>query len=124
VREATVPDPNTHEGGCHCGRVRFRATSDLAQVAECNRSICSKRGALWAFVKAPQFQLLQGDNALDDYRFGKKRIHHLFCRSCGIGSFSRGLAPNGDETYAVNVRCLDNIDVAALSPAPFDGKSL
>ena len=119
-----MPDPHTHEGGCHCGRVRFRATIDLAQVAECNCSICSKRGALWAFVKAPQFQLLQGDNALHDYRFGKQRFHHLFCQSCGIGSFSRGLTPNGDETYAVNVRCVDNIDIAALSLTPFDGKSL
>ena len=119
-----MPDPNTHEGGCHCGRVRFRATGDFAQVAECNCSICCKRGALWAFVKAPQFELLQGADALIDYQFGKKRIHHLFCRSCGIGSYSQGLAPNGEETYAVNVRCLDDIEVAALSPRPFDGKSL
>jgi hypothetical protein len=104
--------------------VRFEATTDLARVASCNCSICTKRGALWAFVKAPQFTLLQGEDALSDYQFGKKRIHHLFCRWCGIGSFSRGLAPNGEETFAVNVRCLDDIDVAGLTLTPFDGKSL
>jgi hypothetical protein len=43
---------------------------------------------------------------------------------CGIGSFSHGLAPTGEETYAVNVRCLDGVDVAALPRKPFDGKSL
>ncbi len=28
----------TYEGGCHCGRVRFRVTGDLARVVECNCS--------------------------------------------------------------------------------------
>ena len=119
-----MPDSQMYEGGCHCGRVRFQATSDLAHVASCNCSICSKRGALWAFVKAPQFKLLEGEDALTDYQFAKKTIHHRFCQSCGVGSYSQGLAPNGEETFAVNVRCLDGVDVTALKPVPFDGKSL
>jgi hypothetical protein len=119
-----VPDAKTYRGGCHCGRVRYEATSDLALVAECNCSICTRRGALWTFVKKRQFKLLTGQGALSDYQFGKKKIHHLFCQSCGIGSFSEGIAPNGDETVAVNVRCLDDVDIAALKPKPFDGKSL
>jgi hypothetical protein len=119
-----MPEPKTYEGGCHCGRVRFRIDADLAKVFDCNCSICVKRGALWAFVKAPQFTLVQGEDALSDYQFAKKRIHHLFCASCGIGSFSRGLAPNGEETYAVNVSCLDGVDTTALERVPFDGKNL
>ena len=119
-----MPDAKTYQGGCHCGRVRYEATSDLAQVVDCNCSICMKRGALWAFVKAPQFKLLQGEDALTDYQFGKKNIHHLFCQSCGVGSFSRGLAPNGEETFAINVSCLDDVDVAKLKLTPFDGKSM
>ena len=114
----------TYTGGCHCGRVRYRIEAALTQAADCNCSICAKRGALWAFVKAPQFELLKGADALTDYQFGKKRIHHLFCESCGVGSFSRGLAPNGDETYAVNVRCLEGVEPSALKITPFDGKSL
>jgi hypothetical protein len=119
-----VPDLKSYEGGCHCGRVRFQATSDLAMVINCNCSICTKRGALWTFVKAPQFKLLKGEGTLADYQFGKKRIHHLFCATCGIGSYSRGLAPNGEETYAINLRCLDDVDIAALKPQHFDGKSV
>lgn len=114
----------TFEGGCHCGGVRFRATGDFAQVVECNCSICTKRGVIWAFVKPAQFALLSGADGFSDYQFGKKTIHHLFCRSCGVGSFSRGQAPSGEEMIAINVRCLDGIDVAALSPQKFDGKSL
>ena len=117
-------DPRTYQGGCHCGRVRYEATSDLAQVVDCNCSICIKRGALWTFVKAPQFKLLRGEDALTDYQFGQKRIHHLFCASCGIGSFSRGLAPNGEATFAVNVNCLDGVDASSLKLTPFDGKSM
>ena len=107
-----MADPKTYQGGCHCGRVRYDAQTDLAQVIECNCSICVKRGALWAFVKAPQFRIVQGEDALADYQFGKKKLHHLFCRSCGIGSFSRGMAPNGEATFAINVNCLDGVDAA------------
>jgi hypothetical protein len=51
-------------------------------------------------------------------------VHHLFCSHCGVGSFARGKRPDGAEMIAVNVRCLDDVDPAALSPMPFDGKSL
>jgi hypothetical protein len=122
--EACMPDPVTKEGGCHCGRVRFRAAGDFSLAVECNCSICSKRGVIWSFVKPAQFTLLSGDDAFSDYQFGRKVIHHLFCRSCGVGSFSRGRAPTGEEMIAINLRCLDDVDVSALSPAKFDGKSL
>jgi hypothetical protein len=119
-----MPDAKTYNGGCHCGSVRYEVTSDLAMVLECNCSICAKRGSLWTFAKKPQFKLLKGAGALSDYQFGKKTIHHLFCASCGVGSFSEGVAPNGDETVAINVRCLDDVDVSTLQAKPFDGKSL
>ena len=119
-----MPEIKTHAGGCHCGRVRFEADTDLAMVAGCNCSICTKRGALWNFVKAPQFRLLKGGETLTDYQFAKKTIHHLFCPNCGVGAFSRGIAPNGEDTYAVNVRCLDDVDVTQLTIRPFDGKKL
>jgi hypothetical protein len=119
-----MAEAKTYQGGCHCGRVQYQITAALTQVNECNCSICQKRGALWTFVKAPQFKLIKGEGVLTDYQFAKKRLHHLFCQSCGVGSFSRGRTPAGEETYAVNVRCLDGVDVATLKVMPFDGKSL
>jgi hypothetical protein len=113
-----------HGGGCHCGTVRYEVETDLGRVMSCNCSICQKRGALLTFVPASQFTLLSGGDALTDYQFNKKIVHHLFCGTCGVGSFARGRGPDGSEMVAVNVRCLDNVDVAALTITPFDGKSL
>jgi hypothetical protein len=36
----------TREGGCHCGRVRFRAEVDLDRLSNCSCSICTKKGML------------------------------------------------------------------------------
>ena len=119
-----MPEMKTYTGGCHCGEVRFEVTADISSVTSCNCSLCQKRGALWVFVPPESFALRAGSEDLKDYQFGKKRIHHLFCESCGIGSYSQGLAPNGEETFAINARCIDDLDVTALPRKPFDGKKL
>ena len=108
-----MAEPKTYTGGCHCGEVRFAVTADISNVVACNCSICQKRGALRA-----------GADDLKDYQFGKKTIHHLFCAQCGVGSFSRGTKPGGGEMVAINVRCLDDVDIAGLTQTPFDGRCL
>ncbi|HXG78079.1 MAG TPA: GFA family protein [Methyloceanibacter sp.] len=113
-----------YEGGCHCGRVRYRAKASLERVLDCNCSICRKRGALWTYVQPEEFELLSGESDLSDYQFNNKIIHHVFCRHCGVGSYSYGPAPSGENIFALNVRCLDGVDVASLTLTPFDGKSL
>ena len=37
-----------YSGGCHCGRIAFEFDSDapVAEVIECNCSLCAKRGHL------------------------------------------------------------------------------
>ena len=114
----------TYAGGCHCGKVRFEATTDLGQAMACNCSICQKHGLMLTFVGEAQFKLLSGQGELGDYQFNKKVIHHQFCRSCGLEPFARGAKPDGTPTIAVNVRCLDGVDVSTLSPKPFDGRKL
>jgi hypothetical protein len=113
-----------HQGGCHCGRVRFRVTADLASTVTCNCSICQKTGTILTFVPASNFELLSGEDALSDYQFNRMVIHHLFCKTCGIRSFARGRKPDGGEVVAVNVRCLDDIDLGGLTPQTFDGRRL
>lgn len=120
-----MSDLPTYTGGCHCGRVRYQVRVDLSQpVIACNCSICSRSGYLLTFVPAGEFKLLSGDDVLTDYLFGHKRIHHLFCAVCGVRSFARGVGPGGAETAAINVRCLDDVDLSPLAVTKFDGKSL
>ena len=119
-----MPEPKTYSGGCHCGAVRYEVDADLGRVMACNCSICRKRGTLLTFVPAEKFRLGRGQDALTDYQFNKKVVHHLFCTTCGVGSFARGRGPNGVEMIAVNVRCLDGVDPDALNAEHFDGASL
>jgi len=58
------------EGGCHCGRVRFRVAADLSRVTECNCSICTKKGFLHLIVPPGQFELLRGAEELTPYTSG------------------------------------------------------
>ena len=112
-----------HTGGCHCGRVRYEVEADIDEVMSCNCSMCQKRGTLLTFVPEQQFTLLSGGGDLTDYQFNKKIIHHLFCSTCGIGSFARGVAPDGSEMVAINVRCLEDVDPASLTVKFIDGRS-
>jgi hypothetical protein len=119
-----MAETKTCKGGCHCGAVRYTVETDLAQVIECNCSHCSKKGFLLTFVTPDKFTLEAGDGALIEYRFNKHAIEHVFCKTCGVQSFARGRAPkSGNEMRAVNVRCLEDVDVAALTIIPVDGKS-
>jgi uncharacterized protein (DUF1330 family) len=111
----------TREGGCHCGRVRFRVRGELAGVTACNCSICAKKGFLHWIVAAEAFELLQGADELVTYEFNTGTAKHRHCRHCGIHAF---YVPRSDpDKIDVNVRCLDGVDLAALSIAPFDGQN-
>lgn len=116
-------EAKTYTGGCHCGNVRYQVTTDLSQVMECNCSICAKVGWLLTMVGPQEFRLLTPEEKLRDYQFGRQRVHHLFCPTCGVRSFCRGTSPDGDPVYAVNVRCLEGADLAALEVTQVDGKS-
>ena len=119
-----MPESKTYTGGCHCGQVKYEVSTALEPVISCNCSICTKRGSLLTFVAPSQFKLLSGEGTLGDYQWNKHVIHHLFCKSCGILSFARGRTPKGDEMIAINVRCLDGVDLGALKITPFGGRSL
>jgi len=119
-----MADMKTYTGSCHCGSVRFEASTDLNKVLQCNCSICSRAGYLLTFVPPEQFKLLQGEEQLKDYQFNKKRIHHLFCSNCGVHSFGQGTGPGGKQMYAVNVRCLEGVEPSGLGITQFDGKSM
>src|SRR4051812_18929016 len=118
-----MAEAKDYTGGCHCGRVRYEVKFALGEAATCNCSICSKKGTMLAFVGAKDFKLLQGEDQLTDYQFHKKMIHHLFCKVCGVTSFARGEGPHG-PMCAINVRCLDGVDLESVPTKQRNGRAL
>ncbi len=113
--------PSTHHGSCHCGRVTFELTSDLKHVMECNCSICRRQGALWHGATDETLKIVSGESELTLYQFGTMKAKHYFCRHCGVQPFVR---PRLDPTrWAVNLRCIDRLDLATLKVGLFDGEN-
>ena len=112
-----------YSGSCHCGRVRFEIEAEIDRVTECNCSICSKKGILHFRVSPENFCLLSGEASLGTYQFGTRLAKHHFCTVCGIHAFTRPRA--APDQYTVNVRCLDDFDLAALGDRvrKFDGQN-
>ena len=108
-----------YEGGCHCGRVRFRVTTDATSVLDCNCSICRMKGFLHLIVPPEQFTLLAGEDALATYTFNTGIAKHHFCATCGIAPFYRPRSHPG--SYDVNARCLDGEALRDFRVEPFDG---
>ncbi len=115
----------TYTGGCHCQKVRYEVDIEkLTEAMACNCSICAKRGWLLTFVPATSFRLLSGENEVTVYHFNKNAIDHIFCKTCGTASYGSGSDEAGNKMYAINVRCLDDVDLDLLQINKFDGKNI
>ena len=112
-----------YTGSCHCGAVTYDVEMELGKVFACNCSMCSRSGTLLAFVPPESFTLRSGQDQLGEYKFNRHIINHHFCTSCGIKPFARGTKGDGTPMVAINARCLDGIDIAALDVQQVDGKS-
>jgi hypothetical protein len=111
-----------YSGSCHCGRISFEVDGELSEVKECNCSHCSRKGYLLWFVPRGQLQLKTPEENMSTYKFNKHVISHRFCPECGCAPLAFGIGPSGAATAAVNVRCLEGIDLAALKRIPVDGR--
>jgi hypothetical protein len=118
-----MPELRTYTGGCHCGQVRFECTTDLAMVTACNCSICTKKGLHFTFLAPKDFQLRAGEDNLEEYLFNRRTIRHQLCADCGVDVFARGSKPDGTEVVALNVNCIDGIELSKLTMTPVDGRN-
>ena len=113
-----------YKGSCHCGKVAFEVEGELQGAMECNCSICSRKGALMWFVPRDRLKLLTPEDALATYTFNKHAIKHRFCPTCGIHPYGEGVDPKGNAMAAINIRCLESVDIGSLPVQHFDGRSI
>ncbi len=105
--------PQTMNGTCHCGAVRFRVrlSDGLNTARRCSCSFCRMRGAVAASAPLDGIEILTGEDALTLYTFNTQTAKHWFCRHCGI--YTHHQRRSNPEQYGVNVACLDGV-------SPFD----
>jgi hypothetical protein len=113
-----------YKGSCHCGKVSFEVEGEIKEGLACNCSMCQRKGSLLWFVPREKLQLLSPEDAAKTYTFNNHVIKHRFCPDCGIHVYGEARDPKGNPTAAINIRSIENIDLAPISVKHFDGRSL
>jgi hypothetical protein len=78
---------------------------------------------MW-FAPREQLQLLTPDENASTYTFNKHAIKHRFCPKCGMHPYGEGIDPKGTVMAAINIRCLEGIELEKIPVTHFDGRAL
>ena len=113
-----------YQGSCHCGRVAFEATGEITGALACNCSICQRKGSLLWFVPRDAMRLLTPEDAAATYTFNEHVIKHRFCPVCGIHPYGEGVDQKGNAMAAINLRCVEDLDLSKVPVQHFDGRSM
>ena len=111
-----------YQGSCHCGQVAYEVEGEIQGALACNCSMCQRKGSLLWFVPRVQFRLSTPEDAAATYTFNKHVIQHRFCPTCGIHPYAEGVDPKGNPMAAINLRCIEGIDLDAIPVQHFDGR--
>jgi hypothetical protein len=117
---------------CHCGGTSIELPDAPTHATECTCTYCTKSGGLWAYYP-PEAPRIVSDAHRGEYSAtGVNR--HFFCAKCGCTTY--GISPDWSEAdiggtgipertkFAVNVRLLDDFDMATLTVDRIDGRNL
>lgn len=115
---------STHTASCHCGNVVIDVEGAIDGAMACNCSMCARRASLLWFVPMDRVAFRTPEAAAGTYRFNHHRIDHRFCRQCGIHVYGRGQDPKGNVMAAVNLRCVEGLDLSTIPVQHFDGRKL
>ncbi|MGZ5229774.1 MAG: GFA family protein, partial [Burkholderiales bacterium] len=102
-----------YKGSCHCGKIALEVDGELKEAMACNCSICSRKGSLLWFVPREKLRLTSQED-VGTYIFNKHVIKHHFCQTCGIHPYAEAPDPKGKPMAAINIRCLDDVDLASV----------
>ena len=113
----------SYRGSCHCGQIEFEVQGSFDTAMECNCSHCSRKGYRLWFVPRAQLRHSVPEHHMGSYLFNKHVIKHHFCPKCGCAPFGFGVS-NGAEMAAINVRCLEDVELSTVERKFVDGRAL
>jgi hypothetical protein len=111
-----------YHGSCHCGVVRFTVEGPIAEGYTCDCSLCSKKNAVMANIHESRLKIVAGEDKLGLYQWNARIAKHYFCKICGIYPFHRKRSM--PDYYGVNLKCLDDFDVASIPIRAAEGKGM
>ena len=109
---------------CHCGAVKLQVPTPPENVAECNCSICSKLGVLWAYYPAEEVTRVTSEDAKDTYVWGDEMIRFCRCKNCGCTTHWESIDPSFTERMGVNARLMSDLDLKEIPLRHTDGASM
>jgi hypothetical protein len=84
--------------------------------------VLSAKGATLLKVGAHQIEIRSGEDRLS--RYGSREFSkHFSCNRCGIHVFTR-ISRSAASSVVLNLACVDEVGLGALSPRVFDGANL
>jgi hypothetical protein len=109
----SIDDDGWSPAACHCGtvRLRVRLAEGLDSARRCDCSLCRMRGAVAVTAGPDGVEVLEGVEALTEYRFNTGVARHFFCGRCGI--YTHHQRRSNPNEYGVNAACLEGV-------SPFD----
>jgi hypothetical protein len=111
-------------GSCHCGNVKFEVEGEIDAGLACNCSMCQRKGSLLWFAPRTAMKLLTPEENAKTYLFNKHKIEHRFCPNCGIHPYAEAVAPDGTPTAAINIRCIEGIDLEKIPVKHYNGRDI
>lgn len=113
---SSTAETNTKvKGSCHCRRVTVEIPSAPDQLTECRCSLCYRYGALWAYYRPADVEVLAGDGTGAGAHAEQKSyvrsdcppadgdLGFYFCDHCGCMTHWWGIA-GGKVKMGVNFR--------------------
>lgn len=108
---------------CHCGAVELAVPQAPEIVNNCNCSICSKIGVLWAYYNPAEVTRKNHRDAIETYTWGDKSIQFCRCGTCGCITHWESTNPGHTEKMGVNARMMTGLDLAQIPVRDVDGAS-
>ncbi len=109
-------------GACHCGAVRLTIPRRPDYINDCNCSLCTKRGAIWAYFRPDEVRV---EGATQSYVRGDTPMPCLathWCTACGCTTHWTPLLADLDR-MGVNARLFDAGALAGIEIRAIDGRS-